>query len=317
MRNSGRRALREDGPLILDGTRLARERSAGLAQRAAGVTRERGRQPRLALVAFADASGGAPYVARKVRACTAAGVEAVPLILPAGITTAGARKAIEVFLDDEWCDGVFLEFPFPVGIDGDAVTGVIPESADVDVMTEGRIHRYISDGEGPPPLTVSAVLELLDGYGVDVADLEGILVAETSPFTLMLGEALSRRGVRMRAILPPDSSDLDGRIAEARLVVAAAAKPGIVRSGTLAQGTIAMDAGYFNAGGNGDIAVSDGIAHLAAIAPVPGGVGPMTVSVLVERVIEFAERSAASVPPAADHSATFPKPFAQPSRLQG
>jgi methylenetetrahydrofolate dehydrogenase (NADP+)/methenyltetrahydrofolate cyclohydrolase len=78
-------------------------------------------------------------------------------------------------------------------------------------------------------------------------------------------------------------------LAECRLVVVSAAHPGIVSAGWLAPDAVAIDAGYFNEGGVGDIDVSDGFGHLRALAPVPGGIGPMTISMLIERVIERAE----------------------------
>ena len=276
-------------PILLDGRRLARERAPGLADRARRVASRRGVPPRLALVAFERPDGQTPFLTRKLRACREAGVEARVRVLPAGAGTDEARSAVEELLGEGPLDGLFLEFPFPPGVDEDAVLDLVPPELDLDVMTRERIQRYLMDGEGPPPLTVEAVLLLLDRYGVEIDGLDGVVVAEPSPFTRMLHTALARRGARMQPLLSPDAPDLEQRIAHAELVVAAAMAPGIIRAERLAEGAIAIDVGYFNPGGRGDIDTSGGATHLAALAPVPGALGPMTVSVMVERVTREAE----------------------------
>lgn len=278
--------------MILDGSTLARSRAPALAVRGHRVAELLGRRPRLALVAFADRHGQARFVARKLRACAAAGVDVLPLVLPAGTPSPEAEHALRVLLGREVLDAVFLEFPFPGGIDGNALTDLVPAAVDVDIMTAGRITEYFADPDGLPPLTVSAGLELLDGHGVDIRGRAGVVVGPDIPFTRMFSEALARRGARMQPILPADATDLLVRVSAADVVVVAASVPGLVPSTALASGAVLIDAGYFNPGGRGDVDTAMGVAHLAAFAPVPGGIGPMTVSVLVERVIAFAEQAA-------------------------
>lgn len=276
--------------MILDGTALARARAPELAVRGRRVAELRGRRPRLLLVAFADAAGGAPFVARKVRACAAAGVDVLPLLFPFGTSSPEAEHALGALLESEVVDAVFLEFPFPEGVDGEALTALVPAAADVDIMTAGRVTQYFADPDAPPPLTVSAGLVLLDGHGVDIRGRAGVVVGEGTPFSRMFREALVRRGARMHPLVSPQESGWLPVVQGAELVVAAASAPGMLRGTALSPGAIVLDAGYFNPGGRGDVDTADGIGHLGAIALVPGGIGPMTVSVLVERVIAFAER---------------------------
>jgi methylenetetrahydrofolate dehydrogenase (NADP+)/methenyltetrahydrofolate cyclohydrolase len=278
--------------VILDGSTLARSRAPALAVRGHRVAELLGRRPRLALVAFADRHGQARFVARKLRACAAAGVDVLPLVLPAGTPSPEAEHALRVLLGREVLDAVFLEFPFPGGIDGNALTDLVPAAVDVDIMTAGRITEYFADPDGLPPLTVSAGLELLNGHGVDIRGRVGVVVGPDVPFTRMFSEAFNRRGAKMQPILPADDSDVPRGVKHAALVVAAASVPGVLPSTALAPGSICIDVGYFNPGGRGDVDTAGGVAHLAAFSPVPGGIGPMTVSVLVERVIAFAEQTA-------------------------
>lgn len=280
------------GPIILDGDALSRERVPGLTVRAAAIQSGRGRPPQVALIAFADATGRAAYADRKVRVAASAGVAAVPLFLPFGTSTGEALHSMRVLFDGTPLDAVFLEFPFPDRIDGDALVDAIPQALDVDIMTPARIERFTTGADPRPPLTAAAALALIDGYGVDIGGASGLVVGDESPFTLMFGEALVRAGAGACSVVPPAAADLKVRVGEADLVVVAAARPRVLRSSDLATGAVAVDAGYYNAGGVGDIDTSPGIDHLAAYAPVPGGIGPMTISVLIERVIEFAAATA-------------------------
>jgi methylenetetrahydrofolate dehydrogenase (NADP+)/methenyltetrahydrofolate cyclohydrolase len=276
--------------VLLDGARLARERAAALAVRAELVRVRRGSPPRLALIAFADEDGAAPYAARKIRAASALGIEVRSLVLPAGVGTRGAERAFAALLETERCDGVFVEFPFPAGVEEEALTALIPEAADLDIMTPARIRRYLADPDSLPPLTVAAGIELLDAYGVETAGLRGLVVAEPSPFAHCFRAALARRGALLGDVVPPEAPDLEARARGAELIVAAAARPGLLRSETFLPGCVVIDAGYFNPGGRGDIDITGGIDHLAALATVPGGIGPLTIAVLCERLINFAEQ---------------------------
>jgi len=275
---------------ILDGNRLAQERLPGLRARADLVSSLRGHQPRVALIAFAGRDGRAPYCERKARACIAAGVSARPVVLPRTATTVDVRRAVEHAIEGDSPDAVFLEFPFPNGVDVEAIAALIPDPLDVDVMGDAAVGRFFARHDGEPPLTVSAGLGLLDRYRVDVAGLPAIVIGDPSPFVSMFREALVRRGAGVTSVAEPSARDLEERVGEAGFVVAAASRPRLVRSGRIAPGAVVIDVGYFNPGGLGDVDTRDGIDHLAAIAPVPGGIGPMTISMLIERTIALAER---------------------------
>ncbi len=280
------------GPVILDGRRLAHARAPELAARAAAVTTRLGRRPRLGLLAFPDADGTPPWADRKVRAGAAAGVEVVPLIPPPGMDTNAAKRAFAFLLADGPHDAIFLEFPFPPNIDGDALAALIPDVLDVDTMTIGRIAEFYANPNALPPLTVTAALELLDAFGVAITGRTGVVVGATTPFTEMFAEALARRGGVMEPVIEPSDPDLPEHLRQAGLVVVAVAQSGVVASTMLPSGCVVIDVGYFNVDGLGDVDLRGGITHLGALAPVPGAIGPMTVSMLIERTIAFAERHA-------------------------
>lgn len=275
--------------LILDGTGLARRRQPMIARRAEAVRSRRGHAPALVIIAFGDEQGHVPHVARKQRMCAEAGIDVAVLVIPSGMDTGTALGRMRDLLIERAFDGVFVQVPFPDTIDGDAFVSAIPVHLDVDVMTPARTARYMNGTDSLPPVTVAAALLLLDEYGISIDGRRGIVVADEHPFSLMLRAALMLRGAEMQALVGPADLRLQDRVREADLVVVSAAMPGVVQSTQLMPGAVAIDVGYFNPGGQGDIDVSGGIDHLAALCPVPGGIGPMTVSALLERVVFFAE----------------------------
>lgn len=275
-------------PRILDGRLLAERRLPALRDRASRVRESRGTPPRLLLVAFAGADGRAPWVSRKVRAGAEAKVDVQPLVLPADTETHGAAGALERAVADSRPDSVLLQVPFPPDIDLDVLIAAVPPEADVDLMRPERFRAFLAGRLDHPPATVAAVLSLLEDGRVDVRGRAGVVIGEATPFTAMLREALARRGARV-VIMPPGSGELQERLAHATLVVTSVNRVGAVRSTDLAPGAVVVDGGYFNPGGLGDLDLSDGVDHLEALAPVPGGVGPMTVSALLEGVIAAAE----------------------------
>ncbi len=277
-------------PLILDGRALAAARHPAIRARARAVATRRGRPPRLLILAFEGPSGRAPWIDGKLRACREAGVDTRTLVLPHGVGTAETRAKFKASVAADEADGVFVQFPFPPDVDSAGVSGVIPAGADIDVMRPDRVREYLA-GTGPtPPLTVTAILALLDAHIVELTDEPAVVIAEGTEFDRMLAEALRRRGAQVR-IEHPDTSGLRDRLVGARVVITSLARPSVVRSGHVAPRSVLVDGGYFNPGGRGDVDLTDGIDHLRALAPVPGGVGPMTVSALVDAVVDRAERA--------------------------
>ncbi len=202
-----------------------------------------------------------------------------------------ARTLTPAAVDALWESGLMTYLnPREAGGDEPQLEAMIPPAVDVDVMSPERVTGVLNGVERLPPVTVSAALALIDAHDVRVAGRRGLVIAEPSDFAAMFRLAFVRCGVQMLPLIRPAETTLHERLREVTVVIAAAGIPGSVRANQLAPGTVAIDVGYFNPGGRGDIDINERIAHLDAIAPVPGSIGPMTVSCLVERTILFAER---------------------------
>ena len=275
--------------ILLDGRALAAQRASLLAARADHVRAGRGRAPCLLLIAFADDDGRVAHIHGKQRACAQAGVEVVCLSFAPTADTEAVLRGLQTHIEAHDPDGVFVQIPYPAGFDGAAIDAAIPVAADVDIMTPARYDTYMSGAQDTPPLTIFAALSLFDAHDVVLAGRRAVVVGAPHPFNVMFGEALRRRGAATVALIPAAGANEDARVRAADLVVVSVGSPGAVAASALAPGAVAADIGYFNEGGRGDIDVTTGVDHLGALMPVPGGVGPMTVSALVERVVQFAE----------------------------
>lgn len=276
--------------VVLDGSRLARNRQGVLTARAQEILQHRGRSPALLLLAFGD-DGHAAHVNRKLAAAAAIGIRVVPLILPTSTSTESAVEALSRTIEQTSPDAVFLQVPFPDHISEPALAEAIPRTLDIDVMNPDVVHGYFENPGALPPVTVTAALLLFDAYDIAIEGRQGIVIAHPSPFAEMFRTSLVRRGAHMAPLLVPDTADLKQRAARANLVIVATGQPGAISVADLAPGSVAVDVGYFNPGGKGDINTDSSTAHLGALAPVPGGIGPMTISALLERTVDFAARS--------------------------
>jgi methylenetetrahydrofolate dehydrogenase (NADP+) / methenyltetrahydrofolate cyclohydrolase len=274
---------------LLNGRTLAASRAAAIRRRAQAVFERRARPPALLLVAFADDRGAAPHIGGKRRAAEAVGVAVHTLVLGNDANTDGIVSQMQTSVAMHRPDAVFLQVPFPSGVDEALIISAIPVDSDVDVMTAERVSRYMGGVDLLPPVTVDAALLLLDAYHLPIEGRRCTVIAEESDFATMFREAFRRRGAIVAPRVDPAARDLGARIRNAEIVVVAVAEAGFLKSDLLPVGAVAIDVGYYNAGRRGDIDTTAGTDHLTALVPVPGGIGPMTVSALVERVVLFAE----------------------------
>lgn len=273
-----------DPPLRLDGARLATARSAALAVRVERVRATRGRAPGLALLAGAEAGLAPPHVALKQRAAARLGVDVHALLLPfdAGLDAwidAVARAAAEPATD-----AVFVQYPLPGHVDPQPVFNAIPVELDVDVLSTAALDRF-ERGLGPPPATVAAAFAILDAYAVTLNDRDVRIVGQPGALARSFRVMFERRGALVDECVAAAGPGLRDRVAGAALVLTLGGQPGCVPAADLPDGAVVIDGGYFNEGGAGDVDLASGADHIGALVPVPGGLGPMTISVLLERTI--------------------------------
>lgn len=286
---------------ILDGKATAAEIKAGLARRVAAL-RERGVTPGLATVLVGDDPGSHAYVAGKHRDCAEVGIASIRVDLPPTATQAEVDDAVRRLNDDPACTGFIVQLPLPPGQDSDRVLELMDPGKDADGLHPTNLGRLVlnvgAPMTSPLPCTPRGVVELLQRYDVELRGAQVCVVGRGVTVGRPLGLLLTRRNVNATVTLcHTGTKDLAEHTRRADVVVVAAGVPGILTPAMVKPGAAVLDVGITrvvdHATGRtrmvGDVAPD--VAGVAGwLAPMPGGVGPMTRAMLLGNVVDAAER---------------------------
>jgi methylenetetrahydrofolate dehydrogenase (NADP+)/methenyltetrahydrofolate cyclohydrolase len=279
--------------ITLDGKLVRDEIFTDLRVRVAAL-RERGVVPGLATVIVGDDPGSHAYVRGKHSDCAKVGIVSIRRDLPASATQAELLDVVDELNADPACTGYIVQLPLPSGLD----TGVVLERMDPDKDADGlhpvSLGRLVLGEPGPLPCTPRGIVELLRRFDVPLAGANVTVIGRGLTVGRPLGLLLTRRSENATATLCHTATkDLAAEVARADIVVAAAGRPGLVTAEMVKPGAAVLDVGITrtDAGLVGD--VDPGVREVAGfLAPVPGGVGPMTRAMLLANVVDAAERPA-------------------------
>ena len=279
---------------ILDGKALAATIKVDLTTRVAAL-REQGAAPGLGTVLVGDDPGSHAYVRGKHRDCAQVGIASIQVELPASVSEAELHAKLAELNADPACTGYIVQLPLPGGLDEFAALLAVDPELDADGLHPVNLGRLVLQSPGPLPCTPRGVVELLLRNGVVLAGAEVCVIGRGTTVGRPLGLLLTRKSENATVTLcHTGTKDLAHHTRQADIVVAAAGRPGLITADMLKPGAVCVDVGITrtDAGLVGDI---DASAHEVAswVAPVPGGVGPMTRAMLLTNVVERAERLAA------------------------
>ncbi len=272
---------------LMDGTALARKLVAETGWRARRFWSEVGRPACLAAVLVGDDPASVTYVKMKQTRCEKADMASRLVHLPEDTTTTEAIAAVRELSDDPTVDGILVQHPVPPQVDERAVFEAIRPEKDVDGVT---MHAFgaLSFGRATmAPCTPVGIMALLDEYGVDPAGQHAVVIGRSPILGKPVGMLLLARDATV-TICHSRTTDLAGVVGTADIVVAAVGRPRFVRGGWLRPGAVVIDAGY-NEGNLGDVDFDEALGVAGLITPVPGGVGPMTIAVLLSQTLDAAE----------------------------
>ncbi len=276
---------------ILDGKATAAAIRAELAERV-GALRERGVVPGLATVLVGDDPGSHSYVGGKHRASAELGIVSIRRDLPATATQAEVEKVVDELNDDPAVHAFLVQLPLPKGLDPGRVLARVDPAKDADGLHPVNLGKLELGDPGPVPGTPRGCVELLRRHGVEVRGAHVVVIGRGVTVGRPLGLLLTRRTENATVTLcHTGTRDLAGHTRQADIVVAAAGVPGLITADMVRPGAVVVDVGITRteAGLVGD--VDPGVREVAAwLAPVPGGVGPMTIAMLLTAVVERAER---------------------------
>ncbi len=282
---------------ILDGKATAAAIRGDLTGRVSKL-RELGITPGLGTVLVGDDPGSRSYVAGKHRDCAQVGIASIQRELPADATQDQVEAVVGELNDDPTCTGYIVQLPLPRGLDANRVLELVDPDKDADGLHPTNLGRLVLGQDAPLPCTPRGIVELLRRYDVPLAGAEVVVVGRGVTVGRPLGLLLTRRTENATVTLcHTGTRDLAEHLGRADIVVAAAGVPGLVTAEAVKPGVAVLDVGITrtDAGLVGD--VHPGVRDVAAfLAPVPGGVGPMTRAMLLTNVVEAAERLAHDVP---------------------
>lgn len=280
---------------ILDGKATAAAIKAELATRV-GALRDAGLTPGLGTVLVGDDPGSRAYVAGKHRDCAEVGISSLQVELPADATQRDVLAAVDELNADPRCTGYIVQLPLPAGLDANEVLSGMDPAKDADGLHPTNLGWLVLGRAAPLPCTPRGIVTLLRRYGVDLAGAEVCVVGRGVTVGRPLGLLLTRRSENATVTLCHTATrDLASHLRCADVVVAAAGVPGLITAEVVKPGAAVLDVGITrtSAGLVGD--VDAGVAEVAGyVAPMPGGVGPMTRAMLLTNVVEAAERAAAA-----------------------
>lgn len=278
--------------LILDGRALAARIEDDLRGRVQRIKDQSGRTPILATILVGDDGASATYVRMKGNACRRVGMDSLKIELPQDTTTAQLLAQIEALNANPDVHGILLQHPVPAQIDERACFDAIALAKDVDGVTCLGFGRMSMGEPAYGSATPQGIMTLLQEYGIDPAGQHAVVVGRSA----ILGKPMAMMLLAANATVTVCHSrtrNLPELVRQADIVVGAVGKAELIRQEWIKPGAVVVDAGFHprEGGGVGDIELA-GIAGLArAYTPVPGGVGPMTITTLIRQTVEAAERA--------------------------
>ncbi len=280
---------------ILDGKEIAAHVRAEVKRDAEAFAVVHGRTPRLEVVLVGEDPASQVYVRNKEKAAHEAGLRGSVLRLPADTTQAALLDCVRGLSADADVDGILVQLPLPAGLDAAAVVDAIDPSKDVDGLHPVNAGLLATGGRGLRPCTPSGCMRMLQEAGVDLRGKRALVLGRSNlvgkPVALMLLEAHATVTVAHSRTV-----DLAAECARADVLIAAVGQPRLVRADWVKEGAVVIDVGI-NRGADGKLCGDvdfDAVREKAGwLTPVPGGVGAMTIAMLLRNTVDAAFSRAA------------------------
>lgn len=285
----------------IDGKMVSAQIKANLAERVASL-KERGINPGLGTILVGSDPGSVKYVAGKHADCAEIGVNSIRKELPADATFEQIAEAVQELNADPACTGYIVQLPLPKGIDENAIIDLIDPKKDADGMHPYNLGELVLHARGdittPLPCTPRGVIELLNAYDIDLDGKEVCVLGRGITIGRTVGLLLTRKAVNATVTLcHTGTKDVRKHMREADVIIAAMGSAGFVKPEDVKESAVLVDvgvsrvfdeeAGRYRVKGDVDKACCE---KVSAYTPNPGGVGPMTRAMLLENVVEMAER---------------------------
>ena len=289
---------------IIDGKAIAADVRAEVAQGAAAFLEAHGRKPALRVVLVGDNPASQSYVRGKQRAAGEAGIDAETLLRPAEFSEADLLALIAELNADDAVDGILVQLPLPAHVDEAAVIRAIDPAKDVDGFHPENVGRLVLGEDTLEPCTPAGIVELLRRSGVETSGAHAVVIGRSNIVGKPMASLLLRRGIDATVtVCHSRTRDLPAIARQADVLVAAIGRDRFVTADMVKPGAAVIDVGInrvdddsrergYRLEGDVDFEAVQDVA--GAITPVPGGVGPMTIAMLLANTLRAAERREAA-----------------------
>jgi len=275
---------------LLDGKKVASEIKAAVAKKAAEL-KAQGVTPGLTVILVGENPASKVYVGQKEKACIEAGFNSVLLEMPGTATQEELVETIAGLNADPSVHGILVQLPLPRQIDPDAVIAAIDPAKDVDGFHPVNVGRLVAGLPGMVPCTPLGVVRLLEAYGLPLAGKHAVIVGRSAIVGKPMAHLLLARDCTV-TICHSRTADLASFTRQADILVAAVGRPKTITADMVKPGAIVVDVGInrLETGLVGDVDFGPASAVAGWITPVPGGVGPLTIAMLLENTLSAAMR---------------------------
>jgi methylenetetrahydrofolate dehydrogenase (NADP+)/methenyltetrahydrofolate cyclohydrolase len=278
--------------LLLDGKVVSHHRRKLVQQQAQQFYVQQGRKPRLVVILVGDDPASHVYVRNKVKACEDAGINSTKIQLQAGITQKELESEIQKLNQASDVDGILVQMPLPKHLSAERVFEITDHLKDVDGF--GYLNQgLLMAGRAPvAPCTPMGIINLLEHYKISVAGLHCVVVGRSQIVGKPMALLLLQKNATV-TIAHSKTKDLRSFTRQADLVVAAAGQKNLLGKDDFRKGAIVVDVGIHGSGSGGqkicgDVRFDEISGWVHAASPVPGGVGPMTITTLLENTLTLA-----------------------------
>lgn len=273
---------------ILDGKKTAAEIRGALSERARAFTERAGRAPSLAVVLVEGDPASEIYVRNKERACKETGIISRLVRLPADVPEQHLLNSIRTLNDDGSVDGILVQLPLPAHIDAQKVLLALDPHKDVDGFHPENAGLLFTGAPRVRACTPRAVMELIRRTGVALAGKHAVVVGRSNIVGKPLALLLLEENATV-TVCHSHTEQLERICREADVLISAAGRPGLITREHVKPGAVVIDVGINRTkdGLRGDVDFDAASSEAAWITPVPGGVGPMTIAMLLENTLEL------------------------------
>lgn len=281
----------ESGDKLIDGRALAKKIEQEVKNGVVRLKEEKGITPGLSTILVGDDEASKMYVRLKHKACERAGINAEDQTLPADSTQEELISLIHSLNEREDIHAILVQLPLPPHLDDQAAMEAIAPYKDADGFAPLNMGQLLIGNEGLVPCTPKGIIRAMEEYGVEIEGKNAVIVGHSNVVGKPMAAMLLNRNATV-AVCHVFTDDLKKYTTQADILISATGVPHLIKADMVKEGAVVFDVGIGQKDGKvvGDVDFEAVLPKVSLITPVPGGVGPMTISILLQHTLESARR---------------------------